>query len=382
MSLYDYATETQAKYLRAVDEHGSQRKAAKALGVHSSTIDRAMHALRAKAARAGYAPEHDMVKTAPDGFHVKGVSTLYRDDGTVAQQWVKTQADRERQEALMREAIAAMRDEIRPEKRVKAPRSALADLLCQYTITDYHLGALAWGEETGADWDTAIAEDLLVRWFAMAIEQAPAAETAILAQLGDFLHYDSLEAVTPTSKHILDADTRFANVVRAAIRAFRRIVRMLLAKHQRVHIIMAEGNHDMASSVWLRETFAALYDDEPRVTVETRPDPYYCYEHGETILFYHHGHKRKLEAIETVFVAKFREQFGKAKHAYAHMGHLHHNHAKETNLMTVEQHRTLAAPDAHASRGGWMSGRDAKVITYHKRHGEVGRATISPEMVK
>src|SRR5690606_6428541 len=104
MSLYDYATETQAKYLRAVDQHGSQRKAAKALGVHSSTIDRALHALRAKAARMGYAPEHDMVKTAPDGFHVKGVSTLYRDDGTVAAQWVKTQADRERQEALMREA--------------------------------------------------------------------------------------------------------------------------------------------------------------------------------------------------------------------------------------------------------------------------------------
>src|SRR5690606_32636690 len=325
---------------------------------------------------------HDMTHAAPEGFTVKGTSTLYGPDGEIKGQWVKTQADRNRQEALMREAIAAMCEEIKPEKAVKAPSKTLADLLCQYTITDYHLGALAWGEETGADWDTTIAEDLLVRWFATAVEQAPAAETAILAQLGDFLHYDSLEAVTPTSKHILDADTRFANVVRAAIRAFRRIVRMLLAKHQRVHIIMAEGNHDMASSVWLRETFAALYDDEPRVTVETRPDPYYCYEHGETILFYHHGHKKKLEAIETVFVAKFREQLGRAKHVYAHMGHLQHNHLKETNLMTVEQHRTLAAPDAHASRGGWMRGRDAKVIAYHKRHGEVGRITVSPEMVK
>ena len=34
--------------------------------------------------------------------------------------------------------------------------------------------------------------------------------------------------------------------------------------------------------------------------------------------------------------------------------------------MIVEQHRTLAAPDAHQARGGWISGRDAKVITYHK----------------
>ena len=49
-----------------------------------------------------------------------------------------------------------------------------------YVITDYHLGALSWGEETGADWDLKIAEDTLVAWFSRAIEQSPAAETALL----------------------------------------------------------------------------------------------------------------------------------------------------------------------------------------------------------
>jgi len=44
--------------------------------------------------------------------------------------------------------------------------------------------------------------------------------------------------------------------------------------------------------------------------------------------------------------------------------------------------RTLAAPDSHASRGGWISGRDAKVITYHAEHGEVGRITVSADMLK
>src|SRR5690606_3076850 len=120
MSLYDYATETQAKYLRAVDKYGSNRKAAKALGVHKSTIDRALTALRAKAARMGYAPEHDMVKTAPDGFHVKGVSTLYRDDGTVAQQWVKTSIDLEQQRRLMEEAAQAFIEDL-PRIKVAKP---------------------------------------------------------------------------------------------------------------------------------------------------------------------------------------------------------------------------------------------------------------------
>jgi hypothetical protein len=115
--------------------------------------------------------------------------------------------------------------------------------------------------------------------------------------------------------------------------------------------------------------------------VDVSPDPYYCVEHGQTSLFFHHGHKRRPKDVDDVFAAKFREVFGRTKHSYAHMGHMHHVDVRETNLMIVEQHRTLAAPDAYATRGGWMAGRDAKVVTYHKQFGEVGRVTVSPAMV-
>src|SRR5690606_11896353 len=99
-----------------------------------------------------------------------------------------------------------------------------------------------------------------------------------------------------------------------------------------------------------------------------------------TALFFHHGHKRALKEIDTVFAAKFREVFGRTKYAYAHMGHKHHVEAKETNLMLLEQHQTLAAKDAYASRGGWMSDRSAQVITYHSQFGEVGRLRVSAAM--
>ena len=103
-----------------------------------------------------------------------------------------------------------------------------------YVITDYHLGALSWGEETGADWDLKIAEDTLVAWFSRAIEQSPAAETALLAQISDFLHWDGFDPVTPAHRNLLDADTRFPKLVRVAIRVLRRVIRMLLAKHPKV----------------------------------------------------------------------------------------------------------------------------------------------------
>lgn len=320
---------------------------------------------------------------APDGFRVTGKSTLIdRRTGETVLEWVKISRDAERQRELMEAAIAALASEIPRAEPAQAPEWTNAALANCYVITDYHLGMYAWPEETGAAWDSQIAEDLLVAWFAAAIRFAPDAEVGIFAQLGDLLHYDSLEAVTPTSRHLLDADTRFQLMVRVAIRVIRRVIRMLLEKHQRVHVIMAEGNHDLASSAWLRELLAALYDDEPRVTVDRSADPYYCFEWGKTSLFFHHGHKRKPGNIADVFAAKFRDVFGRTRHSYAHVGHLHHAEVKETNLMVVEQHRTLAAPDAHASRGGWISGRDASVITYHRDYGYVGRVVISPEMVK
>jgi hypothetical protein len=156
---------------------------------------------------------------------------------------------------------------------------------------------------------------------------------------------------------------------------------MLLEKYEKVHLIFAEGNHDLASSVWLRESFNFYYDDEPRVTVDTSPDPYYAFAWGETLLFYNHGHLKKFGLLDSVFASKFKDLFGRSKHVYGHTGHLHNDNVKESNLMKLEQHRTLTAKDSYASRHGYISGRDAKVITYHKQHGETARLTINPDMI-
>ncbi len=309
---------------------------------------------------------------------LKGKSTLKDADGNIVMEWTKTEITKEKRLEMAREAVQALIEDIKPVKprEYKMP-IVESELINQYTLTDFHLGMMAWGEETGADWDLKIAEEVLLNYFRYAITNSPFASTAIFAQLGDFLHWDGILAVTPQSKHVLDADTRFSKLVRVAIRVSRQVINMLLDKYQTVYVIMAEGNHDESSSIWLREMFSAFYENEPRVKIDTSPDPYYCIEWGETVLFYHHGHKRRLNNIDTVFTAKFKEQFGRSKNVYAHTGHLHNMQVKETNLMIIEQHRTLAAKDAYASRGGWLSGRDSKVITYHKRFGEVDRRTIN-----
>jgi len=377
-----FATVRDLEYLEAMDRHGTMEKAAEALGVGKTAVSNAIKRLRTRAALQGHSPKHDLTHTVPDGFKVKGVSSLYV-DGKLSSQWVKSSSDDERRAEIMREAIAAMAEEIPRLVALPAVESQRVASLCNcYVITDYHLSMLSHKEETGADWDLKIAERTLLAWFAQAIRQAPDSETAVFAQLSDLLHADGLEPLTPASKHVLDVDTRFYKVVRTVIRLIRQIIDMLLAKHLRLHIIMADANHDPVSQIWLREWIAVLYENEPRITVDRSPSPYNAFEFGKVALFFHHGHKRKVANVSEVFAAQFREMFGRTKYAYAHMGHLHSVDVKENNLMLVEQHRTLAAPDAYSARGGWLSGREAKVITYHADFGEVSRVTINSDMLR
>jgi hypothetical protein len=386
-------------------EHGNERTAAVAAGCAPSTF----HHRLARAAERGLLgtkpvlpgfrisqttstphgdfvqqkPEHGAPFELPAGQTIKGVSALVDADGREIIKWVKTATDREQQFATMRAVVDALKEELPRATPLKAPLWTNGKLLSQYTVTDLHFGSLAWHEETGdADYDLAIAERLLMDWFTAAIQLSPRSRRAVFAQIGDLLHHDSHDSVTPTHRHIIDSDSRLQKVIRVVIRCLRRIVAMLLEKHEQVHIVMADANHDPASEAWLREIFAAFYEDEPRITVERSADTYYSLQHGQVSLFWHHGHKRSGDRLAATLAGKFRELFGRTRYSYAHIGHRHSDDLKSSDVgIKVEQHETLAARSSYEAHGGWLAGRSSKVITYHEDFGEVHRSILTPEMV-
>jgi len=379
--LYPYCTHRQREILDAITFHGGAKNADIALGLHKGSASEIYGNVKRKAAKMGYAPEFAFTRPVPDGFIAKGVSTYYNKDGEATGQWVKASADAQRQQELFKAAVDAMATTLPRLDPIVAPEQFNADLLTMYTLTDAHIGMLAWHREGGADWDLTIAEAVIVGCFEQIIKSSPDSETAVLNQLGDLLHYDGLSAVTPTSGHVLDADGRFTKMVEVAVRVLRRIINMLLAKHKTVHVILAEGNHDMASSVWLRTMFKALYENEPRITVDDSALPYYAYEFGEVMLTFHHSHLKKFGAMREVIPAMFAEIWGRTKKRYCHTGNYHHTKEESQAGLTVFQHPTLAARDAYASRGAWFSDREVCSITYHRKFGQGMRVYACPEML-
>jgi hypothetical protein len=376
--LLDYCqTDTEKEYVKAYLECNNFAEVSRLVGKTRATVREQILRVQTRAARI----DPDMHRHgAPEGYHLRGVSTHEHmpDGGT---RWIKTDLDKQKQFDAFESAIASICKGLPKAKVVKAPKNLEQDLCSLYTFTDYHLGMMAWDKESGDDWDIDIAQDTL----ATALEQmaqGPESELGILNIQGDFCHWDGLDAVTPAHKHVLDADTRFDKLVEISLRMCINGVQRLLEKHKTVRVIICEGNHDLASSVWLRKSLKAIFSSNKRVSIDDTAFPYYAYLHGDIMLGFHHGHKMKNKALPTLFSSepRYREMWGKAKYTYIHTGHYHHaeQDMAENGGAIVERHPTLSARDAYASRGGYVSWRAARAITYHKQKGEVSRITVVP----
>lgn len=380
--LREYGNDVQKKHFDAYVEHGSYLKAARALGLKSkNAVQDSIARLARSAARQGYAPGHFDSGVAP-GFNMGKVTVQRGPSGEVERTWERQHPDEqawlETVQAILEQARVTL-PRVRP---TAAPRHADSKLCNLFVLTDAHIGALAWHREGGADWDLSIAEQTIIGAFRHMIATAPRARRAVVAFIGDVVHQDSNKAVTPAHGHLLDADSRPRKIISAVVRIMRTIVAMTLQEHDEVHVVCGEGNHDeYTSGNVLPEVFEILYENEPRVSINSAVLPYYVVQHGRVMLGFHHGHKKAPAQLPLYFATAHPEIWGSTTKRYAHCGHRHHVEEKEHSGMKVVQHSTLAARDAHAARGGWFSERQAIAITYHEEYGEVARLTVTPEML-
>jgi hypothetical protein len=381
--LLEFTTDRQREVLEALIEHGSQRKAAKALGIMHSAVGKALRAAKRKAALQGYAPDIGWNHPVPEPHFMRGVTVNRDEDGKVKQTWEKSWVKASEFEAVVREFVDALKEDVRGKSaRFTVPKGTEAELLTVYPMGDPHIGMYAWAEETGDDFDVDIASRDLNAALTRLVAASPPAETALILNLGDFFHADNTSNTTSRSGHQLDVDTRWPRVLRLGAQLMIQLVALALQKHKRVIVKNLIGNHDDHSSIALGLILDAYYSEDPRVNVDLSPAIMWYMQHGECMIAATHGHTIKLPDIAGVMAADKPDVWGSTKFRYAYTGHVHHERVLERFGVLAQSFRTLAARDAYTAGAGYRSGRDMQAIVLHKRYGEIMRHRVDICRVK
>jgi hypothetical protein len=381
-TLLSWATVRQVEYLEAVEAHGSNQKAAKALGVNRRTLDQSLRDLRTKAALQGYSPEHGWIHPVPDTHIARGVSTMVRTPAGDPQ-WVKADLKQEAYNQLVKAAISAFIEDVPQLPCQAAGQDFQTDIIPWIQIGDAHIGMLAHAAEVGENFDLKIAERELCAAIAQLIDEMPQCERLVINDLGDATHYDNLAAVTSASGHALDADGRHPKMLRVYSRTMRFIIDRALTKAQHVDVIINQGNHSRINDFWMRELLEVAYGHTGRVTALDNDSVFIPYRMGNTLVMVHHSDKCPPARLVGVMTTDFRKDYGETEHHYIDTGHVHHHFvSKEHPGVVIESWNHLAANDKWAHDAGYRSRKSISIILRSRTYGEVGRRLLSIQEIQ
>lgn len=371
-------TDKQRERLERWLQVGGVLQAANDLGCHNKALYRALEVAEKNAARQGYAPGHFQHGVAP-GFAMGKVTVQRAADGSVERTWERQAPDRARTEEALKALAEALSEGIPALAPIAPPDRHDDRLLTLIPLGDPHFGMLAWGEESGSNFDLETAERLTFAAVDRLCSRTPSSKLAVLLNLGDFFHADNGTNRTPQSGAHLDVDGRFAKIARVGVRAMERCIIRLLEKHDHVIVRNNRGNHDPHQAAMLSICLAARFHDNPRVTVDDSPSSFWYYRHGKTLIGSTHGDGARLADLPLIMATDVPDEWAAATWRVWHCGHFHHNQTKDAVGCTVETHRTLAGSDAWHRHQGYRSHRDLKAIVYDLDFGEVERLRCGVE---
>lgn len=377
---FPYHKVAESDVIVALEKHkGNVSAAARELGIDKAGLARRVARMKAR----GYNPDYDLKHPVPEGMALKGVSTLYDDQGNVKAQWVKSEGRASADLEGIRQAVDEMLVPLKGlSKPIDAPKAGVEHSLSAYIIGDAHFGMYAWGQETGADFDTDTASRDLRAAIDHLVSTAPESDTGLLVDVGDALHADNRSNMTPASGNLLDVDTRYQRVIRIAVEAFRYGIGRMLQKHPKVRVIIAQGNHNPDSAGWMALCLSMYYESEPRVTIDTNPGKFHYLEWGANLIGVTHGDKLKMNDLPSIMATDQPEAWGRCRHRYWWTGHIHHTKHLEHRGCFTESFNTLAASDAWHHASGYRSARQMQRIDLDKAHGIYSRAIFNLGMRK
>ncbi len=248
-------------------------------------------------------------------------------------------------------------------------------------IPDAHFGKMAWGLETGENYDLKIAErvyrnaveDLMQHWSGRPIERV------VLPIGNDHVHIDNSRNTTFAGTP-QDVDGRYAKVIESAEMAVIWAVERLMQTAP-VSVMWVPGNHDPTTSFHLARTVQAWFRNCDRVTVDVSPSPRKYVAWGKTLIGMTHGSEEKHDQLPTIMATEMPREWSQATCREWYLGHMHRSRQWVTKPVdthtgvTVRVIRSPASSDAWHHRKGYIGGiKGSEAYLYSKKLGYIGHA--------
>ncbi len=351
----------------------------------------------------------------PEGHRLKGVSVLTGADGALDSRWDKTERDTTaaattalppqfaiKKVARYTDAQGETRGEWRSFDQSAVDRLAMFERACEsfaarfegmgglahmaprvdaklcnvFPLGDPHIGMLAWAPASGDNFDLKIASDTLRTVVDRLVSEAPPAAQALLVNVGDFFHADDNSQLTPGHGNKLDVEGRAEKVFDLGVELCVWMITRLLERHETVRMFNAPGNHDPATSRFLRATLKAWFRNEPRVIIESNLNPFQYYRFGATLFGLTHGDNCKPAELPEIMAADARELWGQTEWHLWLTGHVHHDQVKDYRDCSVMTFCTLAARDYWHNWRGYRARRRLQRMTFHEDQGLIGSGHV------
>lgn len=300
--------------------------------------------------------------------------------------------------ADQRETVREIGDKILADIRSEAKRPAdkprirlsasKENHLLEIAPLDLHVGKLAWGEETGNDYDIRIAERVFTEAIEDILERTRGYQiTEIVFPVGnDLLQVDS-PANTTTAGTYVDTDSRYIKSFRRA-RAITSWAIKQMAMRAPVLVPIVPGNHDRITAFHLGEVLEAEFQPDARVHIDNRPVLRKYHRYGVNLLGWTHGSEEKPQDLPLLMANECPELWSSTLHREWHVGHLHK--AKETRYTAGDSFQgvrvrilpSLCAPDAwHYSKGFVHERRACEAYLFGTSTGYAGHfsSNVMPE---
>mgnify|MGYP001766760333 CR=1 FL=1 len=216
--------------------------------------------------------------------------------------------------------------------------------LFEASIFDLHMGKLAWGGETGENYDTKIARKRFLDAITDLLINASRFDfSRILFPVGnDFFNSDTIFNTT-TQGTQQDEDLRWQKTFNVGVQLLVDAINLLKQTGFPVDVVVIPGNHDFERSYYMGKFLEAWFNNDETITIINGASPRKYYRFGKVLLGFTHGSEEKESSLPLLMATDIESKPMWSETIYHewHLGHIHRK--RNVNYSVVDnKQRTLS----------------------------------------